>query len=194
LKLLAQLLRGYVALADLPPSAFIEELLELYPDAKVVLVHRNPQRWWESCQPILKNDSLLTRFLYIPLPGLRWYGYLGPCYAEWFMTILGPGANPSAGASVLGPGFMDKHAGYIRRVVPKERLLEMELGQGWGPLCEFLGKPTPKDVPFPMLNEATALVALHRKWMQRGALAWLGIFTTAGLVGYVGWRLWLSRR
>lgn len=31
----------------------------------------------------------------------------------------------------------------ILDVVPKERLLVMNLGDGWEPLCEFLNKPVP---------------------------------------------------
>lgn len=43
----------------------------------------------------------------------------------------------------------------IRGLVPKERLLEWTVEDGWGPLCEFLGKPVPKeDEPFPHVNTA----------------------------------------
>jgi hypothetical protein len=36
--------------------------------------------------------------------------------------------------------------------VPKENLLEWEPRAGWEPLCEFLGKPVPKE-PFPYANK-----------------------------------------
>ena len=51
----------------------------------------------------------------------------------------------------------------VKRVTPKDRLLTFRLEQGWGPLCEFLGKPVP-DVPFPRVNEGKAvqeLVGVH---------------------------------
>lgn len=41
----------------------------------------------------------------------------------------------------------------IRGLVPKERLLEWTVEDGWEPLCEFLGKPVP-DEPFPHTNTA----------------------------------------
>lgn len=41
----------------------------------------------------------------------------------------------------------------IRGLVPKERLLEWCVEDGWEPLCEFLGKPVP-DEPFPHVNAA----------------------------------------
>lgn len=43
----------------------------------------------------------------------------------------------------------------IRGLVPKERLLEWYIDDGWEPLCKFLGKPVPPpDVPFPHANAA----------------------------------------
>lgn len=47
------------------------------------------------------------------------------------------------------------HYRTIREVTPPERLLNFRLDQGWGPLCEFLGKPVP-DVPFPHSNDTQA--------------------------------------
>jgi hypothetical protein len=41
----------------------------------------------------------------------------------------------------------------IRGLVPKDRLLEWSVEDGWEPLCEFLGKPIP-DERFPHVNAA----------------------------------------
>lgn len=40
----------------------------------------------------------------------------------------------------------------VRKIVPPERRLEYNIGDGWEPLCAFLGKEVP-NVPFPRLNE-----------------------------------------
>jgi hypothetical protein len=42
----------------------------------------------------------------------------------------------------------------IRKLVPPERLLEWKIEDGWAPLCKFLGKPVPKNTPFPRANNA----------------------------------------
>lgn len=42
----------------------------------------------------------------------------------------------------------------IRGLVPKERLLEWSVEDGWEPLCKFLGKPVPENEPFPHANSA----------------------------------------
>ena len=41
---------------------------------------------------------------------------------------------------------------FFLQTVPKEKLLVMDMKKGWGPLCEFLGKPVPSK-PFPHLNK-----------------------------------------
>lgn len=52
------------------------------------------------------------------------------------------------------------HYSHIRRVVPKERLLEFQSADGWEPLCQFLAKPVPEG-PYPRINEAAATVKIH---------------------------------
>src|SRR5919199_3150253 len=43
-----ELFRGYRSSVDWPGAAFYEELMERYPDAKVILTVRDPDRWYES--------------------------------------------------------------------------------------------------------------------------------------------------
>jgi hypothetical protein len=50
LKLLREVTTGYAACTDMPHAMVTPELVELYPDAKVVLVTRDPERWWKSIQ------------------------------------------------------------------------------------------------------------------------------------------------
>jgi hypothetical protein len=49
-----------------------------------------------------------------------------------------------------------QHYAQIRKLVPKGRLLEYQVQDGWEPLCKFLGKEVP-DVPFPRGNEKADL-------------------------------------
>jgi hypothetical protein len=49
-----------------------------------------------------------------------------------------------------------EHYALIRRIVPREGLLEYKLGSDWKPLCEFLGKEIP-NVEFPRVNETGSM-------------------------------------
>ncbi len=43
------------------------------------------------------------------------------------------------------------HNDAVRSAIPAAQLLEYEVWDGWGPLCEFLGAPVP-DEPLPRTN------------------------------------------
>lgn len=53
----------------------------------------------------------------------------------------------------------------VRALVPKERLLEYHVSQGWEPLCEFLGRPVPaEEVPF--INQTEVInKRLDKMWI-----------------------------
>lgn len=55
----------------------------------------------------------------------------------------------------MGLTWLSRYFRRIRELVPPERRLEYKIGDGWGPLCAFLGKEVP-DVPFPRLNDRKA--------------------------------------
>lgn len=53
-----QLLGSYGAVADLPAVAFAEELIDLYPESKVVMVERDVEKWHESFNEGLIEECL----------------------------------------------------------------------------------------------------------------------------------------
>lgn len=69
-----------------------------------------------------------------------------------------------------------EHYAEVRSLVPKERLLEYRIGEGWAPLCEFLGHKVP-EVPFPNVNDSSSFVdqkrARNRAQMMNVAFRWL---------------------
>lgn len=52
-----------------------------------------------------------------------------------------------------GRNFYESYNAEIQRIVPKKNLLVMNVKEGWGPLCKFLGKDVP-GYPFPRVNDA----------------------------------------
>lgn len=81
LKLLRENMAGYAGGTDVPIVCAVPELVELYPDVKVVLVTRDPEAWWRSFGNILDMSSEW----YIPVltaisPKLRWWT---PFNVEW---------------------------------------------------------------------------------------------------------------
>ena len=53
--------------------------------------------------------------------------------------------------AALRRGFI-MHNEHVRTKVPRDKLLDFQPSDGWGPLCAFLGKEVPSG-PFPHVNE-----------------------------------------
>ena len=81
LKLLREATAGFVGITDLPGNDFISELQELYPDAEVIVVTRDPERWWKSVEMIMNTTTPpWLGFLLLPCPTWRWF----PGLISWF--------------------------------------------------------------------------------------------------------------
>lgn len=89
---------GYVSCTDMPFILIIPELLELYPEVKVVLVTRDPEKWWKSfCGVLAHADAWFLPYLTFIAPALRWFPSL---MGEWKKETdkLANGANGKSGA------------------------------------------------------------------------------------------------
>lgn len=198
LNALADAFAGFVGATDVTAIDFIPELMELYPEAKVVLVTRDHTAWWKSFKPVADNaGSKLMGYILMPLPSARWFVDTARGFFEAYDSARAPirvkywlivcRAEDRTGRE-CNPLWIEQHNEYVRKIVPKERLLEVELGSGWEPLCRFLGKPIPTE-PFPHANEAAARDRFAKRILQKAAIAWTGLFATLGLVSYLAWRL-----
>ena len=81
-----------------------------------------------------------------------------------------PGAYKRSTPEELRANVKDyyrEHYSTIRAAAPKARLLEYRLGDGWAPLCEFLGVKVP-DVPFPHMNERADQEERMKAFMYAG--------------------------
>jgi len=68
----------------------------------------------------------------------------------------------------------------VRKLVPKRRLLEFRVQEGWEPLYKFLDRPVPNS-PFPMTNGKAELeerikaflkVEVKVDWFEAGVFDW----------------------
>ena len=179
-----RLLDGYVACTDLPSNAFVEELMEIYPDAKVICTVRDPEKWWQSLAPVVEKGNLtLLSWILAPLPTLRMF--------RKYHDVLDEG---KVGELYFRPGepqrptrqMWERHIEHLKKVVPKDRLFFFDVRDGWEPLCAILGVPVPKDTPFPRLNDAQAMESFMKASVKRGLMAWAGIGLGAGAACVMG--------
>lgn len=144
------------AVCDWPSIAFARELVEAYPEAKVILTNRDVDTWHASC--------MRTVYWRATDPELRWLSHFDwaasmyyPMLRKFFDTFF-EGDFPTRGKDIFRRHYDD-----VRRLVPAHRLLDYRVTDGWEPLCRFLGEPVPCDVPFPKVNDNADFVARSRR-------------------------------
>lgn len=167
---------GYVSTTDYPASLFVEDLVEMYPEAKFVHCERSsPQVWRESVNETI-GKAVLPSYR-IPAMALPRFSL------SMYPTLM---AMDGCARRTRGGGFYGSstdvalyhaHNAWVKEVVPKDRMLFLDAKDGYGPLCEFLGVPVPKDengreLAYPHVNEREAL---------RKGMAGFRIF---------GWTIW----
>ncbi|KAI0015682.1 hypothetical protein F4780DRAFT_51174 [Xylariomycetidae sp. FL0641] len=193
LKHVRKVTAGYVGITDLPGIAFLPELLELYPDAKVVLVRRDPVKWWKSLGVLMAVVPAWLPVLMAPVPGWRYIPKFINIYTRDMLKMGGTLDSNAKGIDGLtnlgGPRLLETWNEYVRSLVPKERLLEMELREGWEPLCKFLDKPIPNE-PLPHANDAKAAEEYAKKVLTKSLLVWAGILSVSGSALYGGFWMW----
>lgn len=134
---------GVRSTVDWPGAYFWRELIELYPEAKVVLTVRDPERWYQSAEQTIYRAASSHRSGDGPPPPFALMGTA----TVWEGTFKGRFADREYAMDV-----MRQHNEAVRREVPADRLLEFEVKQGWRPLCEFLGADVPEE-EFPHVND-----------------------------------------
>lgn len=137
---LAALLAGCRSTIAWPASYHWRELAARNPAAKVLLLTRDPDEWYDSVAATLwrtrpagaaetaaARDQAVERIV--------WQGTFGGRFADRAHAIAVYRAHREA----------------VRAEVPRDRLIEFAPAQGWEPLCAALGAGVP-DEPFPRAN------------------------------------------
>ena len=135
------------AVVDAPGNFFWEEILEAYPDSKVILSEREEDSWLKSLVNQLQvfEAVISRRFLAVLSPTSRKQIFI--LYSH-LTAILGS-ADPKSACVLRKRYRMHNHR--VKSLVPPEKLLVYNVKQGWKPLCDFLGCEVP-TVAFPHEN------------------------------------------
>ena len=139
---------------DPPASGFAEELIALYPDAKVILIEREIESWFTTFDNAIFNSMWGPLINFVADLGSRFVGRLRSSHYRWARGYM-----HTSNAEEKRRNARDvykAHYDLVRRVTPKVRSLEYEMGSGWGPLCDFPRKDAPPTA-FPHVNDTKAL-------------------------------------
>ncbi|TPX15301.1 uncharacterized protein E0L32_004578 [Thyridium curvatum] len=194
--------KDYAATVDAPSAFFAPEIAEAYPDAKVVILNRDPEAWFRSCQAAFghRNNSALTKRIFRLL--VRWQPRIRAIATHmdrkqdeiWGFEWHDAGARPKALA------FFEAYYAECRARIPEDRRIEFSVQEGWAPLCAHLGVEVPTEtdgegravaVPFPRTNEAAQFKervgGVARKVIRQGVWDWAWRLAVAGVAGRYFW-------
>lgn len=159
-----ELFARYRAALDWPVCHYYRELMDAFPDAKVILTIRDPDQWYESVAntlyslKIAADARLLARQERLgagpapePAPGRR----------IWEDTFSGRFEDRAYAIEVF-----ERHNAQVVQTVPAERLLVYQVGYGWPQLCGFLGVELPQQ-PFPQINSTQSFREYNRVQLGR---------------------------
>ena len=146
-----KIFEGYQATVDFPASIFYKDLMEHYPDAKIIHTIRDPERWYKSTyETIYQMNYAFPRWVTIIVRPLG--QFLDMTQVIW-STLF----EDRFGDRDYAIRIFQEFTKEVEQTVPSERLLIFEVKQGWQPLCDFLGVPVP-DTPFPHVNDRDSML------------------------------------
>lgn len=128
---------GFNSAVDWPSAYFWRELSVCYPEAKLLLTLRSPESWYASMEKTIfrsLSESTDRDSVGIRLIAERVFG-----------GRIGDRAHAIA--------TYERNTAEVQAAFGADRLLTYNIGDGWEPLCRFLGKPIP-DTPYPRTNSA----------------------------------------
>lgn len=177
-----ELFAGKESIVDWPGSYHWRELMDVYPDAKVLLSVRSAESWVESMHNTIAQiwfgDTLMHH-----LAMARYQ--VDPTFAAWIdvmndMWVAADIMVKSRGDRAEMAAGMERWNQEVIDTVPSDRLLVWNPKDGWEPLCELLELDVPSE-PLPNVNDTEnfqknlimrpAIDAINGWWEQNGGLA-----------------------
>jgi len=162
---------GYDAILDQPGAYIYEDLMEYYPEAKVLNTVRDRDSWSRSMVEMAFSLDLLV---WQPPHSLVEHREKGRIYGYWMKQQLGIQDDEifHEGVPFKGSNFMetkssvslatcaaayDRYQKKVRATVPPDRLVVYSVKDGWGPLCRHFSKDgeCPEEA-FPSVNSKEA--------------------------------------
>jgi hypothetical protein len=173
---------GYRSSCDFPSASFWKEQMQLYPDAKVVLTTRDPEKWYESCTNTIFRFQRDHPASNLGLQIVGWLGLPTAGFRDMTDALIRDKTFRGDWSKENVIKCFKAHNKNVLETCPKEKLFVFEVSQGWEPLCKFLDVPVPNE-PFPHVNDTKEFQQLIHKMTIMGyatlGLAALGAYAVA---------------
>lgn len=152
------LFQSYHSAVEWPTISFLSQLINHFPQAKIILTVRDPDSWYESAaatifpgleatakhpDPEIRERSALKRHLILE------HVFSGK-YWDKAQAIQ----------------IYQNHNQAVEKLIPADCLLRYHVKEGWPSLCTFLEVPEPAE-SFPKRNERAGFLASAPDWAKQ---------------------------
>jgi hypothetical protein len=142
-----KLFDGYAAVVDWPAAAFWSEIAEAFPDAVILFSYRDADAWWKSVTRTIFEGFRREE----PPADAPVNPRVNPAFVPMVTDLFTKTFTPDFLQEAPAKAAFERHNADVRKRAPKNRLVEWQAKDGWGPLCAALGVPVPGE-PFPLTN------------------------------------------
>jgi len=151
--------KGYGACLDFPSCNYYKELMDFYPEAKVILNLRDDESWVKSWNVL--NNQILKSFTFRFIAKLPYTSFKLHKDIHNEMILGSRGAFQGAKTDKEKMQKFNDWNQSVIDYVPKDRLLIYKASEGWEPICKFLNVNIP-DIPFPYKNKTKNMGHMSR--------------------------------
>lgn len=146
-----KLLGRYRSCVDWPSAYYWPQLIDAFPEARVILTWRSAESWWSSFEKTILPVVLADTETEESAPGSQ------------LVSLRVFGGKPHDREHCMA--VYEANVAAVKAQVPPERLLVHKLGDGWEPLCHHLQVPVP-EVPYPSSNSSESFQAEFSQLME----------------------------
>ena len=136
------------AFVDFPGYFFVEEILEAFPDCKVILMVREEDAWVQSLSYHFESlYAARSKVAMLLSPTAKKMSYV---LKSFLNAAIGSTDSKYKSTCVFRKRYRI-HNDRVKSIVPANKLLVYNVKQGWKPLCDFLKCKVP-TIAFPHEN------------------------------------------
>lgn len=154
------LFEGYQSAVDMPIILFYKELINKYPDAKIIHTTRDPESWYTSFKSTIlwavkpSAGRIIKMLISLPFSKNK---------RKFFRVIRfnGEMITKLFGKDISKENVIKIYNDYNTEALnflPKDRLLIYDIKTGWEPLCNFLNMAIP-STEFPKVNTTNEFIS-----------------------------------
>jgi len=154
--------RRCTAVCDVPSILHWEQIHQAFPDAKIIITHRDPDKWHTSINTTLVPLATMVNRWSWMLKIMCFVFYQRTSQIELLKFLLEQFTKPELVEKKSAKEFYSNWNDEVQQKC-NNNVLMFNVAEGWEPLCHYLECPVPKQ-EFPRLNDAAALVR-HRRYL-----------------------------